>query len=112
VGIATCSPRENVEKFLRRENLSDCISAIITDSEAPRPKPHPDMLLTLIEELDGTPNSSLMVGDADSDRQMARSAGVRFLHLDTISGNKIPSAATVDNWDDLAYFVLKMDSGC
>lgn len=40
------------------------------------PKPHPDMLLTLIESLNVAKDRTLMIGDTTHDLEMARNAGV------------------------------------
>ena len=40
------------------------------------PKPHPDMLLHLMDRLDVTPEATLMIGDTTHDIELARNAGV------------------------------------
>lgn len=107
IGIATTAQRRHVDKVLLREGIQDCIVAIRTDRDAPRPKPYPDMLLDLIHgPLRADVDSSLMVGDTDTDRQMARAAGVAFLLFD--ARGKAPTAGgmAVMNWGDLERFVL------
>ena len=108
IGIATTAQRRHVYKVLNREGIQDCIVAVATDRDAPRPKPYPDILLDLIHgPLRADADSSLMIGDTDTDRQMARSAGVEFLLFDT--GGKEPQAGgvAVMNWDDLERFVIE-----
>ena len=43
------------------------------------PKPHPAMLLELLDELSIEPQRALMIGDTSHDLEMARSAGVRAI---------------------------------
>jgi phosphoglycolate phosphatase len=40
------------------------------------PKPHPDMLLRLMDQVGADPGATLMIGDTTHDLEMARSAGV------------------------------------
>jgi phosphoglycolate phosphatase len=42
-------------------------------------KPHPEMLLQLMDVLDATPDRTLMIGDTSFDLQMAENAGVASL---------------------------------
>ncbi len=41
-------------------------------------KPHPGMLLDLMEELGYPPEDTFMIGDSNKDRKAAKNAGVRF----------------------------------
>jgi len=43
------------------------------------PKPHPDMLLALMDRLGVAPAKTLMIGDTTHDLELARNAGVRAL---------------------------------
>ena len=43
------------------------------------PKPHPAMLLELMDEFGATPDRTLMIGDTSHDRLMAESAGTAFV---------------------------------
>lgn len=45
-------------------------------------KPHPDMLLQLLDELGMEPEQALMIGDTEFDLQMAANAGVPGLAVD------------------------------
>ena len=43
------------------------------------PKPHPDMLLHLMDRLDAAPRETLMIGDTTHDLELARNAGAHAL---------------------------------
>jgi len=51
-------------------------------SEETRSKPHPQMLLEIMDVLDVAPGTTLMVGDTEYDLQMAREAGAAALAVD------------------------------
>ncbi len=42
-------------------------------------KPHPGMLLEIMQELDFSPQETIMVGDKKADKKSAKAAGVRFI---------------------------------
>ena len=108
IGIATTADRRHVETVLTREGIRDCIVAITTDRDVPRPKPYPDMLLELINgPLAAAPDSSLMVGDSDTDRQMARAAAVEFLLFDAAQNGPRAEGMTAVSWNDLGRFVVE-----
>ena len=107
IGIATTANRRHVYEMLTRNGIQNYIASIATDRDAPRPKPYPDMLLNLIHgPLCADADSSLMVGDTDTDREMAESAGIDFLLFD--GGAKAPQVGgmVVMSWDDLERFVI------
>ncbi len=107
IGIATTAQRQHVDRVLTREGLQDCIVAIVTDRDAPRPKPYPDMLVNLIcGPLQADADSSLMVGDTDTDRQMAMAAGVEFLRFDAGKKETTAHQMTVTSWRDLVGLVI------
>jgi phosphoglycolate phosphatase len=76
VAIATAKSRRGLERELVSTGLQPYVHASRTLDEAP-PKPHPQMLLDLIGELEVTPEQTLMIGDTTYDLEMARHAGVR-----------------------------------
>ena len=53
--------------------------AVVT---GPRKKPEPGMLVELMREFGVTPDETLFVGDAETDRQAAEAVGVRFAWTD------------------------------
>lgn len=74
LAIATAKRRSGLERELERFGLRGYFAGSRTVDEAP-PKPHPGMLLGLLEEFRLRPQELLMVGDSSFDLEMARSAG-------------------------------------
>jgi len=74
LGIATGKARRGLRRVLAQTGLSDCFDATRCADETPS-KPHPQMLLELMEELGVAPHQTIMVGDTEYDMEMATNAG-------------------------------------
>jgi phosphoglycolate phosphatase len=75
LAIATGKSRVGLARALGQVGLADVFAATRCADQC-EPKPHPAMLFQLMEELDGAPESTLMIGDTSHDLQMAAAAGV------------------------------------
>jgi len=75
LAVATGKGRAGLEKVLLATELEAVFSATRCSDEA-RSKPHPQMLLEILQELDIEPHQALMVGDTEYDLSMAMGAGV------------------------------------
>ena len=75
LAIATGKSRRGLERALEATGLRARFRASRCADET-RPKPHPAMLLELMEELDFPAAEVLMIGDTSHDLQMAAAAGV------------------------------------
>jgi phosphoglycolate phosphatase len=76
LAVATGKSRRGLDRALQAAGLGGCFAATRCADET-HPKPHPAMLLELIECLAVRPSEALMVGDTSHDLDMAKSAGVR-----------------------------------
>jgi len=74
LAVATGKSRRGLDRDLESAGLEGFFHATRTVDEA-RSKPHPQMLLDLMEELGASPRATLMVGDTTYDLEMASSAG-------------------------------------
>jgi HAD superfamily hydrolase (TIGR01509 family) len=59
--------------------LTPYVDLVVTIRDVPRPKPHPDVLLKVLDHFDLKPDEALYVGDSDFDREAAHRAGIPFL---------------------------------
>ena len=75
LAIATGKPRRGLDRSLHSSRLGTLFDATRCGDET-RPKPHPLMLLELMDELRLAPADLLMIGDTSHDLQMARNANV------------------------------------
>ncbi|WP_304303745.1 HAD-IIIA family hydrolase [Pseudacidovorax intermedius] len=74
LAVATGKSRRGLDQALHTVALRHRFDASRTADET-FGKPHPRMLLELMEELDVTPERTLMIGDTVHDLQLARNAG-------------------------------------
>jgi phosphoglycolate phosphatase len=75
LAIATGKSRKGLERSLAATGVSRLFTGSRCADETV-PKPHPAMLLELMEEFSVEPDAVLMVGDTSHDMEMARAAGV------------------------------------
>jgi phosphoglycolate phosphatase len=75
LGVATGKSRRGLDRALRDTGLQSFFHASRCADEG-FAKPHPDMLLFLMDLLNVTPERTLMIGDTTHDLEMARNAGV------------------------------------
>lgn len=75
LAIATGKTRPGLDRALDADDLRRYFAASRCADET-HPKPHPAMLLELMEELEVGKARTLMIGDTSHDLQMAQAAGV------------------------------------
>lgn len=78
LAIATGKSRRGLNRALEAGNLKAYFTASRCADET-NPKPHPAMLLELMEEMKASREETLMIGDTSHDLEMARAAGVDAL---------------------------------
>ncbi len=76
MGVISNKRRAAVEQGLRRFGIDKWMKIIICAGEADRNKPHPDMLLLAMEQLNVTAGETLMVGDSRYDILSSQRAGI------------------------------------
>ena len=64
-----------IQEFLRHHHLSATIEAVWSADDLPR-KPDPKAVELLCQQLDLDPNRCALIGDAETDLQMAKQAGI------------------------------------
>jgi len=74
LAVATGKTRRGLEHALAQTGLGDLFHMTRTVDEA-FSKPHPQMLLDILDELGVRPQAALMIGDTTYDLEMARNAG-------------------------------------
>ncbi len=75
LAVATGKSRKGLERSMHASGMQDYFHATRTADQT-FSKPHPAMLLEIMEELGTEPGRVLMVGDTTHDLQMALNAGV------------------------------------
>lgn len=80
LAMATGKSRTGALRVVAEHGLASYFSVIKT-GDVCRPKPHPEMLLQILDELGVPPDRALMVGDTTFDVEMAQAAGMRAVGL-------------------------------
>jgi phosphoglycolate phosphatase len=78
LAVATGKSRRGLDRALQATGLAGAFDATRCADES-FSKPHPGMLLWLLEELDVSPARALMIGDTSHDMEMAAAAQVQRL---------------------------------
>lgn len=78
LAVATGKGRAGLDKVLRETELGGLFHGTRCADET-FSKPHPQMLLELMDELGAEPEETLMIGDTEYDLQMAKNAGTAAL---------------------------------
>ncbi|SIR05756.1 phosphoglycolate phosphatase [Haladaptatus litoreus] len=78
VGICSLNCEAACREALDAHGISKDIGAIVGRDSVENRKPHPEPLLTAVEQLGANPEKTLFVGDSDSDEVTARRAGTAF----------------------------------
>jgi phosphoglycolate phosphatase len=76
LAVATGKTRIGLDRALAAHTLRERFHATRCADEG-RPKPHPDMLLHLMDHLGVPPSRTLMIGDTTHDLALARDAGAQ-----------------------------------
>jgi phosphoglycolate phosphatase len=78
MAMATGKSRVGALRVIAEHELAEYFVTIRT-GDLCRPKPHPEMLLQILDELGLSADRAVMVGDTTFDVEMARAAGVRAI---------------------------------
>jgi phosphoglycolate phosphatase len=82
LAVATGKGRRGLDRDIARHNLGALFSTTRCADEAPS-KPHPQMLIDIMEKLAVSSAETLMIGDTSFDMEMARNAGVDRVGVST-----------------------------
>ncbi len=78
LAVATGKGRRGLDRDMASHGLEALFSTTRCADDAPS-KPHPQMLVDIMEELDAAADQTLMIGDTAYDMEMARNAGVAYV---------------------------------
>lgn len=79
LNIAVATNRtDTMNKVLAMHGIEKYFDLVVTALDVPRPKPHPDPLLRVLDRFRAEPAEMLYVGDSDLDAAAAAAAGVPF----------------------------------
>ncbi len=99
LAVATAKSREGLDEDLASTGLAGLFQATRTADES-HSKPHPQMILDILDELGMTAEDTLVIGDTTHDLQMALNAGADAAAVLTGSHDR----AELSQASPLAYF--------
>ena len=79
--LAVASNRTNPWHDLAKLDLAKYFDTVVGSTDVPRPKPEPDMLLTIIAQLGVEAQSAIYLCDTVSDMSCAKAADIKALGL-------------------------------
>ena len=79
LAIVSTKFRYRIEEVLRRVDLLEPFDVIVGGEDVQSHKPDPESLLTAIEKMNGSPSTSVYVGDSVTDAETAKRAEVPFI---------------------------------
>ncbi|MEP7182223.1 MAG: HAD-IIIA family hydrolase [Betaproteobacteria bacterium] len=105
LGVATGKSREGLERAMAQQRLAAHFVATRCGDEG-FPKPHPDMLLHLIDRVGVEPRETLMIGDTTHDVELAKAAGAAVVAVtygahESSTLARLGPLATVDSTSEL-----------
>jgi len=109
LAVATGKSRRGLDRALQHSGLGEFFQGSRCADES-FSKPHPAMLLELMDEFDFAPGQTLMIGDTSHDLQMADNAGVASLAAAYGAHPKdallaFSPLACADSFDELALWL-------
>ncbi len=93
VAVASSSPRERLQRTLRRAGLLDAFDVIVAGDEVEHGKPAPDMFLLAARRLGVAPEECVVIEDSPPGVQAGRAAGMFTLAVCRVPGTEASLAA-------------------
>ena len=105
LGVCTNKPEALAETLLRKLNIRDYFKAMLGADTLNVRKPHPRHLLETIKQIDGDPETSVLVGDTETDRRAAQNANVMSVIVtfgpEGVGIKRLKADGYLDHYDDL-----------
>ena len=83
IGLATNTTKERVTNDLKFHKIKHYFDAVVTADDVEKPKPYPDSIIKLCEQLEIMPDETIFVGDTKNDYKAGKSAGCFVVGLNT-----------------------------
>jgi phosphoglycolate phosphatase len=85
LALATSADKEFVEKIFEKFKLKKYFKVVVTADDIKNPKPDPEIINKILEELNYDKNKVIFFGDTIYDYKTSVSAGVRFVAVTGVS---------------------------
>ncbi len=84
VGVCSLNAEAPVRLALEAHGLATGVDAVVGRDSVPGQKPDPGPLLTTVENLPGTVDDPVFIGDSPRDRTAAERAGIAYRDVDSL----------------------------
>lgn len=104
LAVASSRNRSSLLGYLKQLDIEDCISCIVAANDVTHVKPHPEMVLKVLEEIGGSPENTLVVGDMTYDIEMGKNAGTKTCGVTYGNGTREQLASAdyvIDDFSEL-----------
>jgi HAD superfamily hydrolase (TIGR01509 family) len=108
MALVSSGSRSRVRRQLREHDVSAMFLTKVCSEDAPRRKPHPAPLRMALEKLRALPQTSVYIGDAPEDIEMAHRAGVRAIGV--LGGSPVPERLRAASADALIETISDLPS--
>jgi phosphoglycolate phosphatase len=76
LAVATNKLGQFSREIIDHMGIGNCITTVVGDGDGVRKKPHPDMIIKILEEVDSTREEAVFIGDSPVDINTGKAAGV------------------------------------
>ena len=83
LAVATNKLGQFSREIIDHMGIGNCITTVVGDGDGVRKKPHPDMLIKILEEVDSTREEAIFIGDSPVDINTGKAAGVMTVAIPT-----------------------------
>jgi len=94
----------SMKYIMERFNLGPYFEMVVTALDVKNPKPHPESIEKIIQELHLNKEEAVFVGDSDVDQQTAKSSGIKFI---AYKNRDIQNDAYIEDHLDLLNLVIR-----
>jgi HAD superfamily hydrolase (TIGR01509 family) len=106
LALVSSGSRSRVRKQLLEHDVSAMFLTKVCSEDAPQRKPHPAPLRMALEKLRALPQTSVYIGDAPEDIEMAHRAGVRAIGV--LGGSPVPERLRAASPDALIETIREL----
>jgi HAD superfamily hydrolase (TIGR01509 family) len=92
----------SMKYIMERFNLWPYFEMLVTALDVKNPKPHPESIEKIIQELNINKEEAVFVGDSDVDQQTAKSSGIKFI---AYKNRNIQNDAYIEDHLDVLKFL-------
>jgi HAD superfamily hydrolase (TIGR01662 family) len=106
LAIVSSGSRSRVRRQLRERGVSAMFLVKVCSEDAPRRKPHPAPLRMALDKLRAPQQTSVYIGDAPEDVEMAHRAGVRAVGV--LGGSPVPERLRASSPDAMIETIREL----